>query len=278
MNSLPAVMSVGQSFRNMAFAAPYLTREEEHEYAVAVQTNNCPVAARKLLESHFRFVASMARKFSNCYKVDVDDLIQQGCIGLLNAIKKFCPARYPDIRFVTYAKLHIKSEILNYVLENVRSYRIATTKSQRKLFYNLNKYRTGNSHSMSDATVAMVAQDLGVTESEVRIMESKLRSEDASLDSEEGELIQNQLLSSKLDPARIYEEITDETNAIKRIKDAIGTLSERNQSIVYHRLIAEEQKGLRELAEEHGVSVERVRQIESESIVKIRKLIAAECK
>lgn len=277
MNSLPAVMSVGQSFRNMAFAAPYLTREEEHEYAVAVQTNNCPVAARKLLESHFRFVASMARKFSNCYKVDVDDLIQQGCIGLLNAIKKFCPARYPDIRFVTYAKLHIKSEILNYVLENVRSYRIATTKSQRKLFYNLNRYRDGNSNSMSDATVAMVAQDLGVSESEVRIMESKLRSEDASLDSEEGELIQNQLLSSKLDPARIHYETTHEQKMITKVKAAVDTLSERNQSIVFHRLISETPLQLKDLAEMNGISMERVRQIESESIVKIRKIVEQAC-
>lgn len=273
MNSLPAAISVGQNFRNMAFAAPFLTLEEEQMHARAVQDNNCPLAARKLVESHFRFVASMARRFAGYYKLDCEDLIQQGCIGLLTAVKKFCPTRYPDIRFVTYAKLHIKSEIVNYVLDNVRSFRMATTKSQRKLFFNIGKYYTGEHRAFTDEQIALIAVDLGVSTSEVRIMESKLRCEDAALDGEEGELILGQLSCNRLDPAHILEEADYEANVLGKIQAAVGALDERSQNVVYHRLVAEEKRGLKLLAQDHGVSAERIRQIENQAVASVRRII-----
>lgn len=258
-------------FRTQALAAPFLEREEERQLILNVQLHDCIASAKRLAESHFRFVASVARRFAN-FGVDVEDLIQQGCIGLLRAIKAFDINRHDDVRFITYATLYIKAEITNYVLDNVRSYRIATSKAQRKLFFNLNKYRDVNQGQLTPADVKLIAQELKVSENDVMLMEVKLRGADQSIDDEDS-LLSLSLSTTKTDPARMVEEEQWEEVMRTRIEQAINSLSERERVVFYHRVVADDKKTLAELAEEQGCSAERVRQVEIRATKKVREFI-----
>lgn len=259
-------------FRTQALVAPFLEREEERQLILNVQLHDCITSAKQLAESHFRFVASVARRFAK-FGVDVEDLIQQGCIGLLRAIKAFDINRHDEVRFITYATLYIKAEIINYVLDNVRSYRIATSKAQRKLFFNLNKYRDANRGQLTPADVKLIAQELNVSEKDVLLMEGKLRGADLSIDDEDNALLEHSLATTKTDPARMVEEEQWEEVTRERIKEAVDSLSERERDVFYHRVVAEDKKTLAELAEEQGCSAERVRQVEIRATKKVREFI-----
>lgn len=237
-----------------------------------VQLNDCIASAKMLAESHFRFVASIARRFAN-FGVEIEDLIQQGCIGLLRAIKAFDIERHNEVRFITYATMYIKDEISSYVLDNVRSYRIATTKAQRKLFFNLNKYRDVSQGQLTPDDVKLIAHELNVSEQDVRTMEVKLRGTDQSIDDEDNVLLEYSLATRKTDPARMVEEAEWEEVTRERIKEAVDSLSERERDVFYHRVVAEDKKTLAELAEEQGCSAERVRQVEIRATKKVREFI-----
>ncbi len=260
---------------SQAKAVPVLTLEEEMELAHKSKLN-CKKSIQRLAQAHFRYVISIARAFS-AYGVDVEDLVQQGCIGLMRAIKDFCPREHKGVRLATFATIRIKGEIVEFVLNNVRSYRIATTKAQKKLFFNLGKYWNGDSsrRSLSQAEVKMIADDLNVSVADVRAMEMKLRGADAPILNEEEEENHPGLVhyaDEDADPARVIDAV-EESQLLKHINEAISSLPERDQQVIYWRLVSEEKKELRVMAEEFGVSNERIRQIEKKALAKVQQLV-----
>ena len=269
---MTAVTHINHSFHKMIYDAKFISQEEERTLIANVQNNNCMQSAKRLAESHFRYVASVARKFAN-YGLEVEDLIQQGIIGLLKSIQMFKLDAPEGVRFITYAALHVKAEIVEYVLDNVRSYRIATTKAQRKLFFNLNKYQSADRVTLSADEVRMIACDLDVTENDVRLMEAKLRNQDQSIDDEDNVLLEHSLVSNRTDPARLVEKEQWEEVTIAKATEAIDSLSERERDVFYHRVVAEDKKTLAKLAEEQGCSVERIRQVEARATKKVREFI-----
>lgn len=260
---------------SQAKAIPVLTLEEEMELAHKSKSN-CKASIQRLAQAHFRYVISIARSFS-AYGVDIEDLIQQGCIGLMRAIEDFCPQEHKGVRLAAFATIRIKGEIVNFVLDNIRAYRIATTKAQRKLFFNLGKYWNGDSsrRSLSQAEVEMIAQDLNVSTADVRAMEMKLRGVDAAIlneEEEEGHPGLVQYADETADPALIIDSV-EEQQLLKHINEAISSLPERDQQVIYWRLVSEQKKELRVLAEEFGVSNERIRQIEKKALAKVQQLV-----
>lgn len=255
-----------------AAAAPYLTVERERELVTTIFETRCVKAIRELAAAHFRYVVSYARRW-NTHGIDMEDLIQQGCVGLLNAIERFNPVQY-TCRFVTYATPWIKTAIVDYVMANSRSLRIATTKAHRKLFFKLNQYKSG-SKSLTPADVARASADLGISESIIREMEVRMFGSEVSLNddpSEDNPPIE--IEDSGANPENILSEL-DRYRQIDRITSAIDQLDDRSRFIVYNRLVAEEKVTLREMAERFSISAERVRQLEKQAIGQIQELLKA---
>lgn len=253
----------------VAFSAQVITPEQEKELARRAFEEQCPKAIEQLVSSHMPLAASIAKRYSG-YQLPLDDLFQEACIGLMKAARKFDPSI--GVRFATYAQHQMKSEIGNYVLDNVRAFRIATTAAHRKLFYRLRAYRT-HEGSFSDAEVDRICSDLNVSPSDVREMELKLFGYDVSVHTtaeEEDDYSLESLLRDDCDPSVAVEAERWEINVLGRMESSIKALDDRSRDIIYSRWVEEEKKTLHELAAKHKCSHERVRQLEKKALESIK--------
>jgi RNA polymerase sigma-32 factor len=255
-----------------------LSREEERALAERFRSQGDLDAARQLVLSHLRFVVHIARGYSG-YGLPVGDLIQEGNVGLMKAVKRFDPAL--NVRLVSFAVHWIRAEIHEYVLRNWRLVKIATTKAQRKLFFNLRRLKKNLTWLSSEETAA-VARELGVSPAEVTEMEKRLAARDLSFDpapeadDEESYSPAAYLPAPESDPAASVEEAQSADDSATRLKSALGRLDARSRDIIERRWMSEDDKAtLHELAEKYGVSAERIRQIESSALGKLRGLMAA---
>jgi RNA polymerase sigma-32 factor len=253
---------------------PLLTAEEEFDYAQRFQTTGDLDAARSLVLAHLRYVVRVARGYLG-YGLPLGDLIQEGSIGLMKAVKRFNPNL--GVRLVSFAVHWIKAEIHEFVLQNWRIVKVATTKAQRKLFFNMRqmKKRLG---WMNREEVDAVAKDLGVTREEVLVMEQRLNAMDASYDMDDSDdenvkaVPARYLHDPKGDPAYLLEQEDTSTQQHDKLHLALESLDERSQDILQQRwLKGEKAITLHALAEKYGVSAERVRQLEKNAMKKLRQ-------
>jgi len=254
---------------------PILSAERENELALRLRDDGDLEAARELVMSHLRFVAHVARSYSG-YGLPVADLVQEGNIGLMKAVKRFDPSR--GVRLVSFAVYWIRAEIHEFVLRNWRIVKVATTKSQRKLFFNLRSAKKQLGWFTQDE-VEGVAQDLGVTTKEVREMESRLSGQDIAFDLRDDDDDDSHyspatyLQDSSQEPAQLLEASDWETNSNLRLHSAIETLDERSRDIVQSRWLTDNKTTLQELADKYAVSAERIRQLENNAIKKLKSTL-----
>lgn len=255
---------------------PMLSAEEEHELAERLHYKGEIEAAKGLILSHLRFVVHIARGYSG-YGLPMADLVQEGNIGLMKAVKRFNPE--VGVRLVSFAVHWIKAEIHEYVLRNWRIVKIATTKAQRKLFFNLRKSKKRLGW-FNHSEVEMVAKELGVEPSDVREMESRLAAQDAtfdmSVDDDEGNAVSAPVLyleDKNSDVAENLESTNWEQHTNHRLSLAISSLDERSQHIVRSRWLNEPKATLQDLADNYGVSAERIRQLEKNAMKKLKDAV-----
>ncbi len=258
---------------------PVLSREDEHALAKRLKDDDDLDAARQLVLSHLRFVVHIARGYGG-YGLPLGDLVQEGNIGLMKAVKRFDPA--VGVRLVSFAVHWIRAEIHEYVLRNWRLVKIATTKAQRKLFFNLRKYKR-HLGWLSGEETRNVARELGVSVEEVTEMERRLSSRDLSYDpapdhddEEESYAPSAYLPAPDSDPAVAVERAEWDDDTSERVAVAMASLDARSQAILRARWMSESKATLHELADQYGVSAERIRQIEANAIKKLRQLAAPE--
>jgi RNA polymerase sigma-32 factor len=257
---------------------PVLSREDEQALALRFHQAGDLDAARQLVLSHLRFVLHIARGYAG-YGLPMGDLVQEGNVGLMKAVKRFDPA--VGVRLVSFAVHWIRAEIHEYVLRNWRLVKVATTKAQRKLFFNLRKYKKNLGWLSADETSA-VARDLGVSEQDVTEMERRLSSRDVSYDpspdadDEESSAYSPSayLPAPDADPAVAVERAEWDDDVSERVAQAMTQLDERSRAILRARWMDEPKATLHDLAARYGVSAERVRQIEANAIRKLQKLVA----
>jgi RNA polymerase sigma-32 factor len=252
---------------------PMLDREEEFALARRSHDHQDLDAARELVLSHLRFVVHIARGYLG-YGLPVGDLIQEGNVGLMKAVKRFDPEM--GVRLVSFAVHWIRAEIHEFVIRNWRLVRVATTKAQRKLFFNLRRMKKNLAWLSEDETKA-VAGELGVDPREVREMERRLSARDLSFDPLPDAGDEDAIASPSLylpapeaDPAAIIEQDQWDGDVSGRLSDALEELDERSRTVIRSRWLAEEKKTLQDLADDYGVSAERIRQIEAAAITKLR--------
>lgn len=272
---------------------PLLTLEEEQDAARRLRDQNDLDAAGRLVMSHLRLVVSISRQYLG-YGLPHGDLIQEGNVGLMKAVKRFDPDQ--GVRLVSYAMHWIKAEIHEYILKNWRMVKLATTKAQRKLFFNLRSRKQGfraeaadgetHREALSDAEVGLMARELNVKPEEVREMETRLAGGDVVLDpspSDDGEETYGPiawLADVAHEPTAMIESAQRDRLATEGIAQAMSELDERSRRIVSERWLKVNDDGsggmtLHELASEYGVSAERIRQIEVAAMKKMRKALAA---
>jgi RNA polymerase sigma-32 factor len=256
---------------------PVLSKEHEQSLAQRFREQGDLEAARELVMAHLRFVVHIAKGYTG-YGLPLADLIQEGNVGLMKAVKRFDPDY--DVRLVSFAVHWIRAEIHEYVLRNWRIVKVATTKAQRKLFFNLRKAKKSLSWLSHDETKA-VAADLGVRPSEVTEMERRLSAYDPEFDpapdadDERAFTPAAYLPSPNSDPAVILEKADWNDDATGRMVDALDTLDDRSRHILQSRWLDEKKPTLHELAGEYGVSAERIRQIEVNAIKKLKAAMDA---
>ncbi|MBR9898259.1 MAG: RNA polymerase sigma factor RpoH [Gammaproteobacteria bacterium] len=254
-----------------------LSAEEERELAVRLREDEDLQAARKLVMSHLRFVVHIAKSYSG-YGLPQADLIQEGNIGLMKAVKRFDPT--VGVRLVSFAVHWIKAEIHEFVLKNWRIVKVATTKAQRKLFFNLRKAKKRLGWFTHDE-VQTVANELGVSTKEVLQMEARMSSQDQAFDlsadeDETGNFAPVQFLEDKSSDVETDVINNDwDTAASKRLYSAIKTLDDRSQEIIETRWLADNKITLQDLADKYQVSAERVRQIEKNAMKKLQAAMVA---
>ena len=260
---------------------PLLSAEEEYDLANELLKNNDLESARKLVLSHLRFVVRIARGYLG-YGLSQADLIQEGNIGLMKAIKRFNPQF--GIRLVSFAVHWIRAEIHEFILRNWRIVKIATTKAQRKLFFNLRKHSKKRGW-FSDHEASVLAEELSVSTKDVRQMEERLNSHDEAFDgtdeeNDEGNITAswgapaNYLEDKRYNPALQLEQSDWADDQEHRLYHAIQSLDDRSRDILYQRWLNEKKLTLHELAEKYAISAERIRQLEKNAMQKIRTIIA----
>jgi RNA polymerase sigma-32 factor len=256
---------------------PMLSREQELELARRFREHQDLDAARDLVLSHLRFVVHIARGYLG-YGLPVGDLIQEGNVGLMKAVKRFDPDM--GVRLVSFAVHWIRAEIHEYVIRNWRLVRIATTKAQRKLFFNLRRMKK-NLAWLTDEETRAVAGELGVAPQEVRDMEQRLSARDLSFDpapdTDEEEITASPSLylpSPEADPAVTIEQEQWEGTVSASLAAAVEQLDARSREVIRARWLAEDKRTLQDLADQYGVSAERIRQIESAALTKLRTALA----
>jgi len=267
------------SYLDRVSKIPVLSREDEHELATRLRRDNDLDAARTLVLAHLRFVVHIARGYAG-YGLPVGDLIQEGNVGLMKAVKRFDPTM--NVRLVSFAVHWIRAEIHEYVLRNWRLVKVATTKAQRKLFFNLRRLKKNLAWLTHDETAA-VARDLGVSAAEVTEMEKRLSARDLTFDptpETESEDAPSYgpaayLASPGADPAEQAEAEEWESDSSERLQAGLGRLDPRSRDILQSRWMADDKATLHELADKYGVSAERIRQIEATALTKLRGFVAA---
>ncbi len=278
--AIPMTLPTGNmdAYISAAFQLPILSAEEEHELAVRLRDHQDLDAARSLVMAHLRFVVKIARGYSG-YGLPQHDLIQEGSVGLMKAVRRFDPDM--GVRLVSFAVHWIKAEIHEYILRNWRIVKIATTKSQRKLFFNLRsaKKRLG---WFTRQEVEEVAEDLGVKPETVLEMESRLSNYDvafdgAAADDDEGPSMAPvaYLPDLRNEPSTQIEQADSAASEREGLYAALESLDERSRDILQRRWLAESKETLHALADEYGVSAERIRQIEAAAMKKLRATLAA---
>nr|WP_181950844.1 RNA polymerase sigma factor RpoH [Blochmannia endosymbiont of Camponotus nipponensis] len=263
-----------ESYIKAANAYAMLTTEEERALAEQLYYHGDLEAAKKLIVSHLRFVIHVSRNYSG-YGLLQADLIQEGNIGLMKAVRRFNPEL--DVRLVSFAVHWIKSEIHEYVLKNWRIVKIATTKAQRKLFFNLRKTKQRLGW-FNAGEIEVVAKALNVTSKDVREMESRMAAQDMTFEQSSGEDNRGILMAPMLYLHDKFVTSNEEDEWLDQISDklntAINTLDKRSQHIIRARWLDVENKStLQELANQYGVSAERVRQLEKNAMKKMRTII-----
>ena len=278
-NNLPIPSALGSldAYIGAVHQIPVLTVEDEQSLARRFRDGEDLDAARELVHSHLRFVVHVARGY-NGYGLQLGDLIQEGNIGLMKAVKRFDPAR--GVRLVSFAIHWIKAEIHEYIIKNWRLVKIATTKAQRKLFFNLRGMKK-DSTTLQPAEVQSIATQLGVKPEEVVEMETRLTGRDIPLDAgsdDEDERFAPiaYLPDPHAEPSELVEQAELAHLQDSGLRDALASLDERSRAIVQRRWLAEgDSATLHELAAEYGVSAERIRQIEAKAMQKMRGMLAA---
>lgn len=264
-----------EAYINAAYRLPILSAEQERELALRLYEHNDLDAARHLVTHHLRFVVQVARGYSG-YGLALADLIQEGNIGLMKAVKRFNPTL--NVRLVSFAVHWIRAEIHEFILRNWRIVKVATTKAQRKLFFNLRsaKKRLG---WLNREEVETVANDLGVSPEEVMEMERRLSGHDIGFDADPDDDKDHHfapvayLEDRRADPARINEQTDWNRHHRARLHAALESLDARSRDIVVNRWLSESKMTLAELASKYQVSAERIRQLENNAIKKLRGAI-----
>ncbi len=276
--TLPVNLSVGtfDAYLNVVRQMPKLTPEQERELAIRFRDTGDLAAARELVMANLRFVVHVARGYSG-YGLSMPDIIQEGNIGLMKAVKRFDPEM--GVRLVSFAVHWIKAEIHEFVIKNWGIVKIATTKAQRKLFFNLRKSKQDLGW-LSNDQAEVIANDLNVEVSAVFEMEKRLGNRDTSydlpVDSEADDVHlepASYLYEQNDDPAIVLENAEWQGREQKLLSKALDTLDERSLDIVSSRWLAEDKATLHELAERHQVSAERIRQLEQNAMKKLREAV-----
>lgn len=255
---------------------PILNAEEEKELAERLFFDNDLEAARQLVMSHMRFVVHIARSYQG-YGLPLGDLIQEGNVGLMKAVKRFDPTM--GVRLVSFAVHWIKAEMHEFILKNWRIVKVATTKAQRKLFFNLRSQKKGLGW-MNNDEVNAIAEDLGVDAATVRQMEGRLAATDMAFDAPADDDDDSAAMAPaayledhSADPALMLEHQNWEDNTQQQLSDAMSELDERARDILAQRWLVEEKATLHELAAKYDVSAERIRQIEKNAMKKLKNAI-----
>lgn len=272
----PSLDSLDQYMRAIK-TFPVLSAEEELGLATRLRDSNDLEAAKGLILSHLRLVASIARGYSG-YGLPQADLIQEGNIGLMKAVKRFDPER--GVRLVSFAMHWIKAEIHEYIVRNWRLVKVATTKAQRKLFFNLRSMKKG-AGSLRPDEVAHIARELNVKPEEVLEMETRMGGHELALegnsddDGEDTFSPLSYLVDSAAEPSDFLADQQEEELKMSGLADALGSLDERSRRIVQARWLQEKDSAtLHDLADEFGVSAERIRQIEQKAMQKMKGLLS----
>src|SRR5690348_7851110 len=275
--SLPSVVGSLDAYISAVHRIPVLSQDEEQALSRRYNEEEDLASAKQLVMSHLRFVVHVARGYSG-YGLQLADLIQEGNIGLMKAVKRFDPDQ--GVRLVSFAVHWIRAEMHEFILKNWRIVKVATTKAQRKLFFNLRKSKKRLGW-MNAAEVRAVAQDLGVPEATVREMESRLSGRDIGFEAPaEG--------NEDMPPAPVayledhgadpYLQVADadqEEHQLDTLQHALAKLDDRTRDIIRRRWLVEDKATLQDLADDYGVSAERIRQLEANAMKKMRGAFAA---
>ncbi len=270
-------MSADRRMIKIAMAAPYLAREEEHDLAIRWKDGNDQMARNRIAMAHMRLVVSMAGKFRS-FGLPMSDLVQEGYVGLLEAAARFEPER--DVRFSTYASWWIRASIQDYILRNWSIVRGGTSSAQKALFFNLRRLRARLARGDNQMTALSLHQEiasaLGVSLADVQAMDARLSSNDASLqapaiagDATSGERL-DMLASDEPLPDELVTDLIDNERRHNWLNSALENLNDREMKIIRARRLAEDGATLEELGADLGISKERVRQIESRALEKLK--------
>jgi RNA polymerase sigma-32 factor len=272
---IPSPIGSLEAYIGAVNLVPMLTLEEEQSLAKQFRDDGDIDAARRLVMSHLRFVVRVARGYAG-YGLAQGDLIQEGNVGLMKAVKRFDPSF--GVRLVSFAVHWVRAEMHEFILRNWRIVKVATTKSQRKLFFNLrsSKKRLG---WMNNDEVNAIAKDLNVDPKDVLLMEERLSAHDASFDPNPGSDDEqpvapaNYMSDRRFEPSEQLEALETEQNCKEQLVAALQGLDERSRDIVTRRWLVEPKETLQQLADKYAVSAERIRQIEKNAFSNLRDLM-----
>ena len=250
---------------------PILTPEEEYDLAIELYENGSLSAAKKLVMSHMRFVAFIAHGYKG-YGLEQADLIQEGTIGLMKAVKRFNP--HKKVRLSSFAVYWIRAEIHEYIFKNWKIVKIATTKAQRKLFFKLKQAKSNIFQSLTNEQAKVIADDLGVKEKDVIEMESRRQLNDVAFevnDDEDAFTPEHYVADPGKNPEQLVLTDKSQEDQHKKLYQALSSLDQRSIEILQSRYLKEEKETLHTLADKYGVSAERVRQLENKAIKKLKE-------
>ena len=265
---LPSPTGSLDTYISHIMSIPPLTTEEEVTLGRNLQSTNDLESAKKLIMHNLRYVIYIAKSYSG-YGLNLNDLVQEGNIGLMKAVKKYDPEK--NLKLITFAVYWIKSEIHEFVIKNWKIVKVATTKSQRKLFFNLRSKKSTLS-TLSNKEAISIAQDLGVPLKDVIEMEKRMNNHDLAIEDNDDENASPSLFltSSELEPDQVLE--NEEKNLLNtKLYEVINKLDERSKDIVKSRWLSTSKLTLEDLSKKYGVSRERIRQIENESMLKLKE-------
>ena len=267
-SALPSCTGSIDTYINHVMSIPVLSTEEEVALAKNLNNENDLGAAKKLIMHNLRYVVYIAKSYSG-YGLNLSDLIQEGNIGLMKAVKKYDPEK--NLKLITFAIYSIKSEIHEFVIKNWKIVKIATTKAQRKLFFNLRSKKSSLSN-LSSNEASLIARDLGVGVQDVIEMEKRISNTDLAIEDKDEENFTPSLYLKSNDPQpdEILE-INEKKILANKLHDVIQNLDERSKDIIQSRWLSNNKLTLEDLSSKYGISRERVRQIENESLMKLKK-------